>query len=264
MDKRLWTIFWWMWEVEYRKIQLNSMIQQENLSLFDIAQLVLSVYHQKPAEEALLLGITGSSGAGKTTLSLDLQKELQRLEPHNIVTVIQADNFIYANAYLEANHMMERKGFPESFDFQAFKKCLQTIKKNRCFPLVMPCYSQDIKDIIPEKKLNVEKSNIYLFEGVNLFFKYEAFHAIDYLDFCIFLDTERQLIKARALKRFFEAYAKSTIMPVPYFEKFSGWTEEAIREHAEGLWKRMDMELFENYIVPYKSLANLVLKSYNR
>lgn len=211
-----------------------------------------------------LIGITGSSGAGKTTLSLDLQQKLQYLCPEKKITVIQTDNFIYPNAYLDKHHLMNRKGFPESFDFVSLKNCLQAVREyeNTSLPISTPCYSQDIKDIIPGKKMVVEKSDLYIFEGVNLFFAYENFHASDYLEFSIYLDTDRSCIKERALKRFWAAYEKSTITPTPYFEKFFGWSDEAILAYAEELWKEMDMNLLENYIEPHKSLASLVLKSY--
>lgn len=240
--------------------------QSENLDLSVIAETVLSAYyenHQQSEKGTFLVGITGSSGAGKTTLSLELQKMLKQIEPYRVVTVIQADNFIYPNAYLIEHNMMHRKGFPESFDFNALKHCLQAIRENSGLPVWTPCYSQEIKDIVPEKKSVVDKSDIYLFEGVNLFFSYETFHPSDFLDFCIYLDTKRSIIKERALKRFFDAYERSKITPTPYFEKFSSWTEQAIYQHAEMLWEKMDMALLEKHIEPYKSLANLVLKSYN-
>lgn len=237
---------------------------EKHLSLATIAKIILSMKKNTP-EDSFFLGITGASGAGKTTLSLDLQKEFQRQCPEWCITVIQADNFIYPNAILEAKHLMQRKGFPESFDAQALKKCLQALKKNTVCPIEMPCYSQDIKDIMPGKVLAIEKSHIYLIEGVNLFFKYEHyenFHAVNYLDFCIYLDTDRELVKARALKRFFDAYERSKKQPTPYFEQFSGWPEQRIQEHAEKLWETMDMELLKVYIEPHQSMANLVLKSY--
>ncbi len=227
-------------------------------NLSDVAEIILTAH-------ASLVGITGASGAGKTTLSLDLQKVLKTLCPHKIITVIQADNFIYPNAHLETNKIMHRKGFPESFNFQALKHCLQAVREyqNTSLPITTPCYSQDIKDIISDKKVMINKSDIYLFEGVNLFFGYDNFHASEYLDFSIFLDTERECIKDRAVNRFFTAYLKSKETPTPYFEKFVGWTDEAVLAHAVKLWEGMDMDLFVNYIEPHKGLANLVLKSYN-
>lgn len=235
---------------------------ENNQELSDIADKLLQLYEQKPREESFLIGITGSSSAGKTTLSHDLKKALQMIKPERLITVIQADNFIYSNTYLETHDLMHRKGFPETFDYQALKKCLLAIQERASLPVWTPCYSQEIKDIIPNKTIPVDKSDIYILEGVNLFFGYDDFHASDYIDFSIYLDTNKQIIKERALKRFFDAYEKAKITRAPYFEKFTNWTYEAIFAHAEKLWEDMDMTLLKYHIEPYKTLANLVLSSY--
>ncbi len=241
---------------------INAMAQViECVSLRMLAELILSSQQKKLNSTPFICGITGASGAGKTTLSLDLQKILQQECRECRISVIQADNFIYSNTTLDSHNLMHRKGFPESFDIKTFERCLKNILDNH-FPIEMPCYSQDIKDILPEKVVSIEKSHIYIIEGVNLFFKYEHFNALDYINFCIYLDTNRELVKARALKRFFEAYTKSKNEPTTYFEKFLGWSETDIYAYAENLWTTMDKELFKKHIEPYQSLANLVIKSY--
>jgi type I pantothenate kinase len=240
-------------------------MQQQCKTEFSLTALaeIISLQEKKQAcHELMIVGITGASGAGKTTFSLALQKNLKETLPEKRITVIPADNFIYSNAYLDAHNLMKRKGFPESFNAKELKNCLENLTNHQIFPFNMPCYSQDIKDIMPGKVIPIEKSDIYIIEGVNLFFKYDDFHAVDYLDFSIYLDTESDIVKERAIKRFMDAYAQSKEKPTPYFEQFAGWTQEAIRAHAEKLWQTMDSELFKNYIEPHRSIANLILKSY--
>lgn len=232
------------------------------LSLTTLIKIIGLQEEKQPPLKSTILGITGASGAGKTTFSLALQKSIEETFPEKHITVIPADNFIYSNAYLESNNLMKRKGFPESFNSKELKNCLENLKYHQIFPFNMPCYSQDIKDIMPGKVIPIEKSDIYIIEGVNLFFKYDNFHAVDYLDFSIYLDTESDIVKERAIKRFMAAYAQSQQKPTPYFEQFTGWSEEAIRAHAEKLWQTMDSELLKNYIEPHRSIANLILKSY--
>lgn len=235
---------------------------KKRYSLETLAEIIVSQEKKKLAGESLLVGITGASGAGKTTFSLALQKVLQETYLEKRITVIPADNFIYSNVYLETNHLMKRKGFPESFNENALKACLENLKNQNIFPFHMPCYSQEIKDIVPGKVISIEKSDIYILEGVNLFFKYEQFHAVDYIDFSIYLDTEPAIVKERALTRFMKAYEQSKHKPTPYFVQFDGWSEEAIRHYAETLWKTMDAELLKIYIEPHRLMANLILNSY--
>lgn len=220
---------------------------------------VLAAYCNHTINQPFIIGITGSSCAGKTTLSVTLQKDLQQHCPTKTITVIQADNFIYPNAWLEANHLMSRKGFPESFDHLALKNCLEALHHPALLPIHMPCYSQDLKDIMPDKKIMLERSDLYIIEGVNLFFSYPDFHAIHFIDFSIYLEPGRDIIKQRALKRFFDAYEKSKITPAPYFGQFRGWSEEAIQQHAERLWETMDMFLLREYIEPHHAQADLIV-----
>lgn len=237
-----------------------------HLNLSTVADIIMDVCAQ---QSPFLVGITGSSGAGKTTLSLALQDILQQMQPEKKITVIQADNFIYSNAWLQLHDLMSRKGFPESFNASYLQQCLEAIKQVQ-LPFAMPCYSQDIKDIMPDEAIIIQRSDIYIIEGVNLFFSYEnnsshsTFRASDKMNFCIYLDTARDVIKERALNRFFDAYKKSQIQPMPaaYFEQFSGWSEAEIFCHAEQLWEKMDMNLLDNYIEPNKTMAHLLLEGY--
>lgn len=232
-----------------------------NLSII-VEDLFLNYSRKIPHSDkkTFLIGITGSSGAGKSTFSLKLHEAWKRMHPDLSMTVIQTDNFIYSNHWLESHQLMDRKGFPESFDFQGLKHCIKAIQQKSGLPVWTPYYSQVIKDIIPDEKMAVHESDIYLFEGVNLFFDYPDFNAAKFLDFSIYLDTPRNVIKQRALDRFFAAYEQSKITPTPYFKKFSDWTKEAIQQYAEQLWETMDMVLLKDHIEPHKSLATLVLQ----
>ena len=63
-----------------------------------------------------ILGIGGSVAVGKSTTARVLRALLARWPDHPRVDLITTDGFLYPNAELERRGLMNRKGFPESFD----------------------------------------------------------------------------------------------------------------------------------------------------
>ncbi|MFB2351057.1 ATP-binding cassette domain-containing protein, partial [Priestia megaterium] len=69
-------------------------------------------------EPGEMLGIIGPSGAGKSTLARILQALMSRWPEHPRVELVTTDGFLCPNAELEARGLMQRKGFPESYDLR--------------------------------------------------------------------------------------------------------------------------------------------------
>jgi type I pantothenate kinase len=63
-----------------------------------------------------LIGLAGSVAVGKSTTSRILQALLARWPDHPRVELVATDGFLLPNAELEERHLLERKGFPESYD----------------------------------------------------------------------------------------------------------------------------------------------------
>src|SRR6202023_3139686 len=63
-----------------------------------------------------IIGVGGSVAVGKSTTARVLKALLARWPDHPRVDQITTDGFLYPNAELERRDLMNRKGFPESFD----------------------------------------------------------------------------------------------------------------------------------------------------
>ena len=78
-----------------------------------------------------VIGVAGSVAVGKSTTARVLQALLARWINVPKVDLITTDGFLLPNAVLEREGLMEKKGFPESYDLPALLRFLSDIKAGR-------------------------------------------------------------------------------------------------------------------------------------
>ena len=112
------------------------------------------------------------------------------------VDLITTDGFLYPNAVLDREGLMEKKGFPESYDLPALLRFLSDIKAG-LHPVRAPVYSHLIYDVIPNQWIEIERPDILIVEGLNVLQagrlpkdgKAVPFVS-DFFDFSIYLDAD--------------------------------------------------------------------------
>src|SRR6202166_2903798 len=101
-----------------------------------------------------VIGVAGSVAVGKSTTARVLQALLARWPNVPKVDLITTDGFLYPNAVLEREGLMEKKGFPESYDLTALLRFLTDVKAGRR-PVRAPVYSHLIYDVIPNQWIEI-------------------------------------------------------------------------------------------------------------
>src|SRR5215475_4710882 len=101
-----------------------------------------------PAHVPYVIGIAGSVAVGKSTTARIVQALLSRWPNHPQVDLVTTDGFLYPNRVLEKNGLMERKGFPESYDVKRLLQFLADVKSGQP-ETHAPVYSHQIYDIVP-------------------------------------------------------------------------------------------------------------------
>jgi len=114
-----------------------------------------------------IIGVAGSVAVGKSTTARVLQALLARWSPRPKVDLVTTDGFLYPNAVLEREGLMEKKGFPESYDLQALLTFLSDIKAGRR-PVRAPVYSHLTYDIVPGGGIEIDRPDILIVEGLNV------------------------------------------------------------------------------------------------
>ncbi|MGE0847385.1 MAG: type I pantothenate kinase, partial [Flavobacteriaceae bacterium] len=114
-----------------------------------------------------IIGVAGSVAVGKSTTSRILRALLSRWPNTPKVDLVTTDGFLKPNAELEAEGLMDRKGFPESFDLPSLLRFLGRIKAGER-NVEAPVYSHFAYDVLPDQKIVVDRPDILILEGLNV------------------------------------------------------------------------------------------------
>ncbi len=213
------------------------------------------------SNNVVLIGITGGVAAGKSTLGKYLQRYIKTILPWRITETISTDSFLWPNHYLKKYNLMQRKGFPETYDWESLKDFILSIKSRQQTYVDIPIYSQQEKDILAKERKKVKQADIYILEGVNVAFKYEDFDLCQQLDLSVYLDTNLDLAKSRAYARFYQAYAQAKIQKAPYFNVLRHCSRQQLDKYVDHLWQDINVKLLKQYIMLQKENAKVVIDS---
>ena len=185
--------------------RLLSLYVAATQSLFRAQQGFLGT---EDAKMPYIIGVGGSVAVGKSTTARVLQALLARWPNVPKVDLITTDGFLYPNAVLDREGLMEKKGFPESYDLPALLRFLSDIKAGRR-PVRAPVYSHLIYDVIPNQWIEIDRPDILIVEGLNVLQagrlpkdgKAIPFVS-DFFDFSIYLDAEEAVLLSWYVSRF--------------------------------------------------------------
>ena len=155
-----------------------------------------------------IIGIAGSVAVGKSTTARVLKELLARWPSSPKVDLVTTDGFLYPNAVLRERKLMERKGFPESYDVGAVLRFLSAIKAG-VESVEAPVYSHLTYDVVEDQFVAIDRPDILIFEGINVLQTRDlpsdgtAVPVVsDFFDFSIFIDAEERLIHKWYVDRF--------------------------------------------------------------
>jgi len=154
-----------------------------------------------------IIAVTGSVAVGKSTFSRVLAEVLSRWANHPSVELVTTDGFLFPNEELEKRGLMERKGFPESYDQRRMLEFLIALRQG-AQTLKVPVYSHDSYNIVPNEFLEIRRPEILILEGLNLLqvhlldgTRTPKIFASDLIDFSIYVDAEELQIRQWYLER---------------------------------------------------------------
>ena len=114
-----------------------------------------------------VIGVAGSVAVGKSTFARILQALLARWPDHPKVDLVTTDGFLYPNAELDRRGLMNRKGFPESYDTRRLLQFLRDVKSGAA-EVRAPVYSHVVYDIVDGEETGVGHPDILIIEGLNV------------------------------------------------------------------------------------------------
>jgi len=213
-----------------------------------------------------IIGVAGSVAVGKSTTARVLQALLARWSPRPKVDLITTDGFLYPNAVLERQGLMQKKGFPESYDLPTLLGFLSDIKAGRR-KVRAPVYSHLSWDIVPNQWQEVDQPDILIVEGVNVLQTGplpqlgQAVPVVsDFFDFSVYLDADEDVLKSWYVSRFLTLRGTAFSDPKSYFHRYSKLTDEEAVATATDIWTRINLVNLHENILPTRRRADLILK----
>ncbi|MGV8857952.1 type I pantothenate kinase [Rhodoglobus sp.] len=209
-----------------------------------------------------VIGVAGSVAVGKSTIARLLRELLSRWDGTPRVELITTDGFLHPNAELERRGILERKGFPESYDRRALLRFVSKIKAGE--PEVRaPFYSHLAYDIIPDAGVVVRKPDVLIVEGLNVLqppTPGKKLAVSDLFDFTIYVDARTSDIARWYEERFLRLQRGAFSNPRSYFHRFADLSESAARARAQQVWKLTNEPNLIQNVLPTRPRASLILR----
>jgi type I pantothenate kinase len=213
-----------------------------------------------------IIGVAGSVAVGKSTTARVLQALLARWPNTPKVDLVTTDGFLLPNAVLQSEGLMERKGFPESYDRPALLRFLADVKAGRR-PVRAPIYSHLVYDVVPNQWVEVDRPDILIVEGLNVLQAgqmpkdgKEIPYVSDFFDFSVFIDAEEDVLRKWYVDRFLTLRQTAFRDPKSYFHRYSSLDDAQAAETATSIWERINLVNLRENILPTRRRAHLILK----
>jgi type I pantothenate kinase len=251
-------------EVEDIYLPLTRLINLHVGAARGLARVTDDFLGRPAGKRPFVVAIAGSVAVGKSTLARVLRALLSRWPDHPRVDLVTTDGFLYPTSTLEERGLMQRKGFPESYDIRRMIDFLLEVRSTGSG--TTPVYSHLAYDIVPGEVERVERPDILIFEGLNVLqlgassAANAPYTASDFFDLSLYIDAAAADIERWYTERFMTHQATTFRNPDSYWHHLADVSREEAQTKAKALWADINMRNLIDNIQPSRARADLVIR----
>jgi type I pantothenate kinase len=208
--------------------------------LSSVMRALVRRFAEVPGDQPRVIAITGSVAVGKSALARALRRKLLR-HVDSSVECVGTDGFLRPDAELEAEGLLPRKGFPESYDHAALADFFARVRAREA-TIAVPVYSHVLRGVAEQRHMATPRWLIV--EGV---YALQPAMASGLPCFSIFLDADPVAIRSWYSERFIRLYA-------PRFASVA-----AAEQRAQQLFEAVNYANYRAHIAPLRPCADLVV-----
>jgi type I pantothenate kinase len=252
-------------EVEAIYLPLSRLLSLHVAAVQELHATTGTFLGRKTPKVPYVIGIAGSVAVGKSTFARLLQVLLARWPGHPRVDLVTTDGFLFPNRVLRARGLMQRKGFPESYDLRRLVRFLADVKSGK--PAVQaPVYDHLTYDVLPGRRQVIRQPDILILEGLGVLHTGLAqpvrgpqVFVSDFFDFSIYVDAEERNIRRWFIERFLTFRKTAFRDPKSFFRQFAELSARDARRVAGEVWQEINGRNLRENILPTRARANLIL-----
>jgi type I pantothenate kinase len=211
-----------------------------------------------------LIGIAGGVAVGKSTTARVLQALLRRRDPASVVELLTTDGFLLPNVELERRGLMDRKGFPESYDRRALVETLAALRSGSP-EVAAPVYSHLHYDVVPDERQLLRHPDVVIVEGLNVLQTPGGAapgdrSVADFFDVSCYVDAREEDVARWFADRLVALCDAARRRPEAYLNRFAALDEADLRALAGQVWERINLVNLRENVAPTRPLAQVVLE----
>ncbi|KQM15833.1 type I pantothenate kinase [Plantibacter sp. Leaf171] len=251
-----------MREVEEVYVPLSRLLSLYAKGTQDLGRATSRFLGDQALRTPFVIGVAGSVAVGKSTIARLLRELLSRWPDTPHVELVTTDGFLYPNEELQRRGIMDRKGFPESYDRRALLRFITAVKSGAA-EVRAPFYSHLRYDIIPTAQVVVRRPDVLIVEGLNVLQPAATASGLaisDLFDFSIYVDARTRDIESWYVDRFMALKRGAFSNPNSFFNVFAELSDEEAADQARGFWRSINEPNLVDNIRPTRSRAKLVLR----